>query len=75
MVTGSACIADQSGVSGNLSADPLFCDRPGNDFTIDAASPCAPTLRPPCGLIGALGVDCDSPVQAKSWGSIKAMYR
>jgi len=69
------CIADQSGVSGNLSADPLFCDRPGNEFTIDAASPCAPTLRPTCGLIGAFNVDCDSPVQAKSWGSIKAMYR
>ncbi len=69
------CIADQSGVSGNLSADPLFCDRPGDDFTIDAMSPCAPTLRPTCGLIGALDVGCDSPVQAKSWGAIKAFYR
>jgi len=69
------CIADQSGVSNNLSADPLFCDRPVGDFTIDAASLCAAAHSGPCGLIGALDVGCDSPVEAASWGSIKAMYR
>lgn len=69
------CIADQSGISNNLSADPLFCDRLGGDFTIDAASPCAVAQSPVCGLIGALDVGCDSPVEAKSWSSIKAMYR
>ena len=69
------CISDQAGISNNMSADPLFCDRPGGDFTIDAASPCADAHSPVCGLIGALDVGCDSPVEAKSWGSIKAMYR
>jgi hypothetical protein len=69
------CIAGQEGGNGNISADPLFCDRPGGDFTIDAASPCAPAHSGGCGLIGALGVDCDSPVEATSWGAIKARFR
>jgi hypothetical protein len=69
------CIAGQLGVAGNISADPLFCDRPGGILTIDAASPCAPDNSGGCGTIGSLFVDCDSPVQAKSWGEIKAMYR
>ena len=69
------CIADQSGISNNLSADPLFCDRPVGDFTIDAASPCAAAHSGPCGLIGALDVGCDSPVEAASWGAIKSFYR
>ncbi|MFH1844853.1 MAG: S8 family serine peptidase, partial [bacterium] len=47
-------IADQTGVNGNISADPDFCDLPGYDFTIDDASPCAPAHSGGCGLIGAL---------------------
>jgi hypothetical protein len=69
------CIADQFGISNNMSADPLFCDRPGSDYTIDAGSPCAAAHSGGCGLIGALDVGCDSPVEAVSWGAIKAMYR
>jgi predicted outer membrane repeat protein len=69
------CIADQSGISNNLSADPLFCDRPGGDLTIDAGSPCAAAQSGVCGLIGALDVGCDSPVEAASWGAIKAVFQ
>jgi predicted outer membrane repeat protein len=69
------CIAGQSGVNGNVSADPLFCDRPGDDYTIDALSPCAAPNSGGCGVIGALGVGCDSPVEDTSWGAIKARYR
>lgn len=69
------CIADQAGVAGNISADPLFCDRPGGILTIDATSPCAPDNSGGCGEVGALFVNCDSPVQLESWGSIKARYR
>lgn len=43
--------------------------------TIDAVSPCAPDNNPACGLVGALGVGCDTPVEWTSWGSIKAMFR
>ncbi len=53
-----SCIADQSGVNGNISEDPLFCDAQSGDFTIEVASPCAPHANPDCGLIGAHGVGC-----------------
>jgi hypothetical protein len=69
------CISGQELVNGNLVGDPLFCDRPGGDFSIDAQSPCAPDNSGSCGLVGARPVMCDSPVQARSWGEIKAMYR
>jgi predicted outer membrane repeat protein len=69
------CIADQESINGNVSGDPLFCDRPATDFTIDAQSPCAPDNSGGCGLIGLLDVACDSPVQAESWGAIKGMFR
>ena len=68
-------IAGQSGVAGNISADPVFCDRPGGLLTIDAASPCAAEHSGGCGVIGSLFVDCDSPVELRSWGAIKSMYR
>lgn len=57
-----------------LSADPLFCDAPNGDFTLQEGSPC---LQPPgCGSMGAFGQGC-SPVSidSKSWGSIKSLYR
>jgi len=70
------CIADQYGVDGNFSEDPLFCDAPNGDFTLASNSPCLPDSND-CGeLIGAHGEGCEeSPVEAASWGSIKAMYR
>jgi predicted outer membrane repeat protein len=53
------CIAGLLGTAGNISADPLFCDPQGGDFTLNAASPCAPENSPAgCGLIGALPVAC-----------------
>jgi len=38
--------------TGNFSANPLFCDLAGGDFTLDEASPC---LGGPCGQVGAHG--------------------
>lgn len=53
------CLSDDLGVDGNISADPLFCDLPGGDFTLEAGSPCAPANSPPgCELIGAFPVEC-----------------
>ena len=72
------CIADQYGVDGNLSEDPLFCGdlNPEEPYTLHASSPCAPENNSECGLIGAWGVGCGlTPVQAISWGAIKAMFR
>jgi parallel beta-helix repeat protein len=47
---------DPTGTSGNISADPLFCDPVANDFRLRLESPCLPENSPQgCGLIGALG--------------------
>jgi len=71
-------IADQYGVDGNISEDPLFCssENPDEPHTLYTDSPCAPENNPECGQIGAWGVACAvTPVQATSWGTIKAMCR
>ena len=69
------CLAGLDLVDDNLSEDPLFCNALVGDFYLDVASPCTAANASSCGRIGAWGIDCDSPVQAQSWGSIKAMYR
>jgi predicted outer membrane repeat protein len=71
-------IADQFGVRGNICEDPLFCDPENGDFSLDAASPCAPfsAPNPECDLIGAWPVGCGgTAVSASSWGAIKAVFR
>ena len=71
-------ISGQLGVNGNISADPLFCNRAGRDFTLHADSPCAPGYHPDgtdCGLIGAFPVGCGGvPTEERTWGSIKSKY-
>ncbi len=52
------CIADEYGVDGNFSSDPLFCDVASGDYGIDASSPCAPEGNDCAVLIGAYGVAC-----------------
>jgi len=52
--------ADQTGENGNIAADPLFCDAGAGDLTLQAGSPCAPENSAGCGLIGALGVGCET---------------
>ncbi len=51
-------IADQASVNGNMSADPLFCDRDAVDLRLQPDSPCAPANNE-CGEhIGAAEVGC-----------------
>jgi len=50
------CIAGQNGVSGNISADPIFCDRRSGDYRLRDTSPCLDVVG--CELVGALGVGC-----------------
>jgi hypothetical protein len=50
-------------LGGNFSADPLFCNH--DDYTLDGQSPCLPGNHPDgvdCGLIGARGQGCGSPL-------------
>lgn len=52
------CVASQQGESGNLGADPDFCDAPSGDYGLRVGSPCAPEANPDCGQIGALPLRC-----------------
>lgn len=69
------CIASQSGMDGNFTADPRFCGAPEGDFTLSAGSPCLDA--PGCGLVGALGEGCpgETAVEKTSWGGIKKLFR
>lgn len=72
-------LTDLTGVDGNISEEPFYCDFFGDfgyDYQVCAASPNVPPQS--SGLIGALGVgctSCESPVTEASWGAIKALYR
>jgi hypothetical protein len=70
------CIADQEGVTGNLSLDPIFCGMESGDLTLREDSPCAGENNPECGPIGAWGVGCTAPtaVVHRSWGWLKESY-
>jgi len=53
------CIADQLGINGNFSGDPLFCDADGGNYALTSGSPCARANAPSgCDLIGALPAGC-----------------
>ncbi len=59
---------------GNISVDPLFCDRGSGNFMLCAGSPCV--NNPGYGQIGAFGVGCGyTPVQSTTWGRIKNTFR
>ncbi len=55
----------------NIFLDPRFCgiDR----WELLADSPCAPSVNPACGLIGAREVACLTHVQSMSWGKLKSL--
>lgn len=53
-----SCISGQAGLNGNLSVDPLFCDRTGGDLTLHSDSECLPDNNDCDVLIGALLQGC-----------------
>ena len=70
-------IADQYGIEGNICEDPLFCDPENGDFTLDAASPCAPFSEPnpECDLIGVWPIGCGLTVtDSRTWSDVKSLY-
>jgi hypothetical protein len=55
-------IPDQTGINGNISIDPTFCNPEGGVYTLHVESPCMPGRHPDgwdCGLIGAFGSGCE----------------
>jgi hypothetical protein len=69
------CIQAQQHVHDNFSEDPFFCDAEGGDLTLDVPSPCCAENNQACGLVGAWGIGCDTPVRPVSWGELKARFR
>jgi len=68
------CVADQLGINGNISLDPLFCDPDLGDFSLRNDSPCAPENND-CGvLMGAWPMGCSTGVESRSWSHLKTMY-
>ncbi|MFH1311609.1 MAG: hypothetical protein ABIJ00_00105 [Candidatus Eisenbacteria bacterium] len=77
-------IADQYGLGGNFSADPLFCGASGYlycNLVVEDCSPCLPGNHPDgydCGdIIGAYGAGCacGTATEPTTWGAIKSMYK
>lgn len=61
-----------------LRRDPLFCDVYNDDFRLCENSKCRKVNNEWDFLFGATSQycgECTSPVQAESWGAIKAMFR
>jgi hypothetical protein len=60
----------------NLDEDPLFCNLPGGDLTLQETSPCLPENNEWGELIGAHDQGCAGPVPVErtSWGAIKSIY-
>ena len=68
---------DPIGADGNITANPLFCDPQGPDYTLSSASPCAGTAEGGTDM-GWAGTGCAGTVlsvRPDSWGAIKARYR
>lgn len=84
----SACCFYESGDPDSMCApydpesllleDPLFCGFYDDDYTLCLNSPCLVPNNDWGVQIGSHGWGCDtcgSPVEATSWGAIKAMFR
>ncbi len=68
-------MADPTGTNGNISANPLFCDQAGGNFTLTNSSPCGDGNSGGCGLIGALAVEsCSSAIPGEE-GTLPAVFR
>jgi len=74
---GEATIVAPSGSAfANFSENPLFCDAPAGDYTLENCSPCIGAGHDG-GDVGAFGSGCScaTVVSRATWGGIKAAYR
>jgi len=72
-------LVDQTGINGNISANPLFCGVTGSgNYYLQASSPCAEGHVPGyCGdaRMGCYPVKCTVGVKKNSWGDIKSLFK
>jgi len=74
---------DLTGIDGNISEEAYYCDyfgTAGYDYHVCLSDPPSPHYQAGQGgvTIGALDAacaGCQSPVEATTWGAIKALYR
>jgi hypothetical protein len=67
-------ITDQTGVNGNVSLDPMFCDPVAGNFFLNSGSPCLNATS--CGSLGALPMGCGAtPIEETTWGRVKTLFR
>lgn len=63
----------------NLFEHPLYCDPWNSIYTLCSNSPCLTPNNSWGSDVGAFGDggcgECSSPVETRTWGSIKALYR
>ena len=66
------CIANQLGIYGNISLDPILCGPAWGDYHPQVGSPCAPYSdpNPECDRIGAWSVDCSTSQAACCVGDV-----
>ncbi|MBN2172092.1 MAG: right-handed parallel beta-helix repeat-containing protein [Candidatus Krumholzibacteriota bacterium] len=70
------CQPDWTGINGNISLDPLFCETDDPlDYSLQDTSPCAPDNND-CGvLMGAFPVGCEgAATRAMTWTRVKQLY-
>ncbi len=70
----TGCIADQEGINGNFSEDPLFCT---DCYYLQDCSPCVEGYG--CGQIGAFGARCPcgggpSATEETTWSRVKIRF-
>jgi hypothetical protein len=71
-------LADQTGINGNISQDPLFCGISGSgNYYLQESSPCAESHVPAHCVGFRMGyhpVKCTVGVKQGTWGKIKSLY-
>ena len=79
----SGTLDDLTGIDGNISAEPYYCDFSGTagyDYHVCVSDPVSPHHGAgeggvTIGALEAVCTGCQSPVELTSWGAIKALYR
>ena len=68
--------SDLTGIDGNISVSPWFCDSANDNFHVAGNSPCLPAHNS-CGVqLGAFGLGCGPiSVEPETWAGIKSRYR
>ncbi len=79
----SGTLDDLTGIDGNISAEAYYCDfvgTAGYDYQVCLTNPPSPHQGAgeggvTIGALDAVCTGCQSPVELRSWGAIKALYR